>query len=69
MLEVSAGQARTFNPHNALDLLSVLEQTLSNPQICQDLAVRGYRRYQDLCDQTRQNGDTLFKIYDEVVRS
>ncbi len=69
MLEVSAGQARTFDPHDAGDLLGALEQTLSNPQICQDLAVRGYRRYQELCDQTRENGSALFKIYDEVVSS
>ena len=69
MLEVSAGQARTFDPHDAGDLLSTLEQTLGNPQICQALAVRGYRRYQELCDQTRENGSALFKIYDEVVSS
>lgn len=69
MLEVSAGHAATFHPHDPGDLLSAIQRVFDCPQERQALAERGYRRYLQLCEQTANNGDTIFQFYESVLNS
>ncbi|MCA9011707.1 MAG: glycosyltransferase family 4 protein [Planctomycetaceae bacterium] len=69
MLEVSAGQAGTFDPHDPEDLLRAIQSLLNRPEDCRDLAEKGYRRYLELCEQTHNNGDSVFQIYEGMLRT